>query len=582
MIHQNPTPQGLAAARRQRAEARLLEGSPQTAETLDPVTARPTLDQLQVDQIELELQNEELQRLHAEIDISRARYFELYDLAPVGYLTVSGQGKIVEGNFTAARLLGVSRHALVQQPFTRFILPADQDRYCFSNSQLFERGIPQVLELRMLGRDGIVFQAQLDTSTTVAQDGSAACQIMLSDVTARKQLELQNRQLQKSESLGRMAESIAHHFNNQLQAVMISLEMAIEELPQNPEVLEVLAVGLSAARKAAEVSALMFTYIGQNHHSHALQDFSEICHQQVPILRAMIPQLITLETEFPSPGPTISANANQIHQLLSKLVTHALEAGGKNPGRIHLAVKTVPAAEIPQLNRFPPMWQAQASSYACLEVADASYEFTVADFETLFDPFLESKSIDRGLGLPVVLGIVCAHDGVLTVASELDPQKVFRVFFPISTAAALPKPLGVPLAVKPASGRTLLLVEDSQQLRDSMLEILDHLGFHALAAENGIQALEIFQQHREQIGCVLSDVNMPQMNGWELISALRCLAPGFPVILSSGYGKSAVLEGQHPEQPHAFLAKPYTLKELGDTLRQLLPAIEPGHQGGNR
>ncbi len=496
---------------------------------------------------------------------------------------------MLEGNFTAARLLGVSRHALVQQLFTHFILPADQELYSHSRHQLFEHGIPQVLELRMQGRDGVTFHAQLDISGTRAEDGSPACRIVLTNVTARKrvetekeQLELQNRHLQKSEGLGRMTGAIAHHFNNQLQAVMISLEMAIEELPQNPEVVEVLAVGLSAARKAAEVSTLMLTYIGQNHHPHIVQDFSEICDQQVPMLRAVMPQRITLETEFPSPGPPVFANANQIQQLLTNLVTNALEASRKNPSQVHLAVTTVAATEIPLLNRFPLDWQAQTSSYACLEVTDAGCGLAADDLETLFDPFFSSKFIGRGLGLPVVLGIVRAHDGVLTVTSELDRETVFRVFFPVSTTAAPPKLAKVPLAVKPRLGRTLLLVEDNRQLRDTMLEILERLGFSTLAAEDGIQALEIFQQYRSQIGCVLSDVSMPRMNGWELISALRRLAPGFPVILSSGYAESAVMEGEHLQQPQAFLGKPYTLKELGDTIRQLLPTTEPAHEGGDQ
>ena len=125
----------------------------QTQETLSPEEAGRLLHELQVHQIELEMQNEELRRAQGELEASRARYFDLYDLAPVGYFTLSEQGLILEANLTAAAMLGVGRGDLVKQPFTRFILPEDQDIYYRHRKQLFETGSPQVCDLRMLRAD---------------------------------------------------------------------------------------------------------------------------------------------------------------------------------------------------------------------------------------------------------------------------------------------------------------------------------------------------------------------------------------------------------------------------------------------
>ena len=127
---------GGASRRKSRRDA----GKPGGA---SPEETRRALHELQVHQIELEMQNEELRRTQEELEASRARYFDLYDLAPVGYFTLSEQGLILEANLTAARLLGVARGALVKQPLSRFILPEDQDIYYLHRKELLETGAPR-------------------------------------------------------------------------------------------------------------------------------------------------------------------------------------------------------------------------------------------------------------------------------------------------------------------------------------------------------------------------------------------------------------------------------------------------------
>src|SRR6185369_15698261 len=143
-------------ALRKRAEALAAAKAgemPENMEVLSPEIARRALHELRVHQIELEMQNEELRRTQEELEGSRARYFDLYDLAPVGYFTLSEQGLILEANLAAARLLGVERGALVKQPLSRFVLPEDQDIYYLHRKALLEKGNPQSWELRMLKKD---------------------------------------------------------------------------------------------------------------------------------------------------------------------------------------------------------------------------------------------------------------------------------------------------------------------------------------------------------------------------------------------------------------------------------------------
>ena len=182
-----------AAALRQRAEAAFQEKAAALATAAAPQTpeaARALLHDLQVHQIELELQNEELRRAQAELDVSRTRYFDLYDLAPVGYCTVSETGLIREANLALATQLGVARGALVTQPFSRFIHKEDADSFYLLRKQLLATGRPQTCELQMAPADGSQFWAQLAATVAPADDGPPGLRVVLSDLTERKQVEL--------------------------------------------------------------------------------------------------------------------------------------------------------------------------------------------------------------------------------------------------------------------------------------------------------------------------------------------------------------------------------------------------------
>jgi PAS domain S-box-containing protein len=163
--------------------------APEDLDTLTPEEARKVLHELQVYQVELEMRNEELRSAQLELEASRARYMELYDLAPVGYLTVSEQGLILQANLTAAKLLGVARDALVRRPLSRFILPEDQDVNYRHRQQLFATGAPQVFELRMMRVDAAPFWVRIEAVKAQGADGVSLCRAVVSDVTERRRME---------------------------------------------------------------------------------------------------------------------------------------------------------------------------------------------------------------------------------------------------------------------------------------------------------------------------------------------------------------------------------------------------------
>jgi PAS domain S-box-containing protein len=179
-------PQNLRAqGRRQRAEAKVRTLESHAPQALPAEAARQVLHELQVHQIELELQNEELRRSQVELEESRARYFNLYDLAPVGYVSISETGLILEANLTAAGLLGVERSALVRQPFTHFVVPEDQDILYRHRQLLLGTSTSQTCELRLTRTAAAPFWAQLEMATAQDVDGAPVCRIVISNITER-------------------------------------------------------------------------------------------------------------------------------------------------------------------------------------------------------------------------------------------------------------------------------------------------------------------------------------------------------------------------------------------------------------
>jgi len=260
------------------------------------------------------------------------------------------------------------------------------------------------------------------------------------DVTEGKRLEAEHRrleqrlqQIQKAESLARMAGAVAHHFNNMLAVILGNLELARDELSPEEKAIVNIAEADKAARRAAEISRRMLTCLGQDRAPRHPFDLSAACRNGLESLRGKIPTGDRLKQDLPEPGPMITANPAQIEQVLSALVENAWEALAETPeGGMTVAVGAADPSDIGKDHRFPPDWIASDRAYARLAVADDGDGMDEETIGRIFDPFFTTKFTGRGLGLPAALGIVKAHGGCITVDSAPGRGSVFRVFLPLS------------------------------------------------------------------------------------------------------------------------------------------------------
>ncbi len=500
---------------------------------------------------------------------AEAGHRAILETAMDGFWLVDTQGRLLEVNETYCRMSGYS----VQELLAMRIFDLEATETAADTATHLQKIMTEGedrFESRLCRYDGSIFDVVVSVQyRPIPEKGRFVA--FLRDITERKQaevirakLEAQNRQLQKTESLGRMAGAIAHHFNNQLQAVMGNLEMAMMSgtSPQN------LSQALVAAGRAAEMSGLMLVYLGQTPDALEPLDLAATCAGSLASLGETLPPGVTMEVDLPDLGPVINANATRIQQLLTNLVTNAREALGDGPGSIQLTLKKVSPVDIPATHRFPLEWQPQAQDYACLAVTDSGVGIAHQDIEKLFDPFYSTKFTGRGLGLAVVLGIIRSHSGAVVVESQPGRGSTFRLFFPVVAQAVLPAPPPAQAAQysAPAEGGTVLLVEDDELVRDMVAEMLEMMDFTVLTAADGVEAVELFRQRQADIDCVLCDLTMPRMDGWETLTALRQIAPEVPVILSSGYDEAQVMANHHSERPQAFLSKPYQIAALKDAL----------------
>ena len=416
-------------------------------QSLERVVAERT-NQLSAANDNLRHANEELARKIAEhrqaeeaLQRSEERYRSILNASPDDITITDLQCRILMVSPAAVTMFGFSRaEEGYGRLLTDFIIPEDRARAAAHIALKVQGGVTGPNEYHGLRRDGSTFAIEANSEFIRDAGGAPTGMVFIvRDITGRKQaeaerekLELQNQQLQKSESLGRMAGAIAHHFNNQLHAVMMSLEQALDALPPAARQTGSLAIAMQSARKAAEVSGLMLTYLGKSVASPERLDLAATCQRSLSLLHAVRPRNVAVETDLPVAGPIIKVNANQLQQVLTNLATNGWEACASAGGTVRLSVTTVPASTIPALHRFPIDGRLQDTPYGCLEVTDTGCGIADQDIVKIFDPFYSSKFAGRGMGLAVVLGIIRSCGGIITVASAPGRGSSFRVYIPVA------------------------------------------------------------------------------------------------------------------------------------------------------
>ena len=405
-------------ALRKRAEALADERAgemPENLEVLSPEVARRALHELRVHQIELEMQNEELRRTQEELEVSRARYFDLYDLAPVGYFTLSEQGLILEANLTAAKLLGVARGALVKQPLSRFVLREDQDIYYLHRKALLETGAPQAWELRMLKKDAAPFWVRVEATTAQGPDGASVWRAVVSDITETKRAEqlIQTH----SDELQEFAYALTHDLQEPLRMVVNFSQLLAQEyegkLGEDADKYIAYSVEGALRIEALLKGLLNYLEITERDSDRLLPiDCNHVLSQTLLSLHTAIQQSGATVTS--DPLPTVVAKEAMLTQIFQNLIGNSIKYRGEAAPTIHISAE-----------RTAEGW--------LFSVRDNGMGIDPADAKLVFGMFkrLHGKEIPgTGIGLALCRKVVERQGGRIWVESEAGRGATFKFTIP--------------------------------------------------------------------------------------------------------------------------------------------------------
>lgn len=385
------------------------------------------------------------------------------------------------------------------------------------------------------------------------------------DVTSRRELENQLQQAHKLRSLADVTGGVAHDFNNMLAGVLGYAELLRDQLPPGNESVKWLDKLENSAQRAADLTRQMLAYTGRWLHRPEMVNLSGHLERMSPMLSGAAGTKAALKLNLTSGLPTLLVDPAQLTQVALALVTNAAEALGDGGGEITLTTGLT-NMDGDRLTKSYLYEDQQPGLYLYLEVSDDGEGFDHAQRNRLFDPFYTTKFTGRGMGLAVVLGIVRQHRGAIEVQGDPGRGACFRVLWPLGG--------GRP---EPANGRTLssptqdaqitvMVVDDDASVLESTALWLENRGVTVWRAGGGRQAVEVFQQSGDSVDVVLLDLTMPDMDGPEVVAALKAVRPGVPVILASGYSESDLAARARELGVDDFLPKPFDFKRMLETI----------------
>lgn len=469
---------------------------------------------------------------------------------------VNGIVRYVNPAFT--RITGLTIKEAQQPNFLQSTLGVRGDVKSIAQT-LQERGVWSQ-RLDYCRQNNSVLHLSLVASTVQDGRGDAAGYIIMGrDVTHENKLEEQVRNAQKMEAIGLLAGGVAHDFNNLLQIVSGHAQLALDDDITKEEQIEHLDHVVQASDRAANLTRQLLAFGRRQPLRKEDTDLNQVVSNLLKMIRRVIGE--HLEINF-IPGHelgNVRADRSQIEQVLLNLCMNARDAMPTG-GRLTIELENVCIDSI--FTEAHP-W-ARPGRYVLLSTADTGFGMDKKTQSRVFEPFFSTKQKDKGtgLGLAVVHGIVQQHDGFIHVYSEPGRGTTFKVYFPIVArrAAVVGNKLAVPQTVL-GSG-TILLVEDEKGVRDLGFDILRKAGYKVLTATNGLEAVQVFENHMKEIRLVLMDIVMPVMNGPEACARMIALRPDIPVLYCSGYSSDSLDNGfdLQPDQP--LIQKPYHPEQL--------------------
>ena len=416
------------------------------------------------------------------------------------------------------------------------------------------------------GKDGTKFEAEL-ISHEMMHAGRRVRLVVAQDISERRHLELQLRQAQKMEAVGRLAGGVAHDFNNLLMVIKGHTELLLNALnPADAMARKIEQIDRSADR-ATTLTRQLLAFSRLQVLQPQVINLNSVVEEMGKLLPRLIGEDIELILRLDGNLGSIRADASQMEQVIMNLAVNARDAM-PNGGKLIIETKKC-ELEQSYTSSHPFM---KPGSYILLDVTDTG---TGMDEETqahIFEPFFTTKEKGKGtgLGLATVYGIVKQSGGFIWVYSELGKGTSFKIYLPHVDGKQTQASTAKPATELPAGTETVLLSEDEQDVREIAREFLESGGYTVLEAKNGKEAIALATKHGGDIDLLVTDMVMPGMTGQELAVRLQRDYPGLAVVFMSGYSEHAATEMANADPSVRLMTKPFSRAAMLRTVRETL------------
>ena len=523
------------------------------------------------------------QILDSEADKRRTeeQYASIFIHAHVMVMTTDSLGRIQAVNPAAERLLGRNEQGLMGVDVTSLV---DESSRPILKQQLEEAiGSTQTITQRvqLLDATGTCVPHEVSCWTTQSIEGARSHWIWR-DISERLRIEQQKSEMeqrmlsmQKMESLGVLAGGIAHDFNNLLTIIVGNATFLQASSKIGVEERQCMCSIQEASSRAAELTQQMLAYAGRGRFDVRVIDVTKMIAEMSSLLVASVSKNLPIDFKLPPRISGVKADATQFKQILMNLVRNASEAMEGQSGVI--TVQCYEVAELPLnepachiLNFSNSAMPNSATCFVCLEVIDEGIGIEETVLTSIFDPFFTTKFSGRGLGLSVVLGIVKNHQGCVFVQSRKGVGTCIRIYLPgCSETATL---LSTPHFIKRSFDQNphIIVVDDEPSILRVISKTLEPLGIQVTACSSGEEVISLLADPSNRCDCLISDLTMPNMNGFELCKATRDLRHELPIILCTGYSVDLAESAIEAPGVRAILQKPFRAAELCRVVQEVL------------
>jgi two-component system cell cycle sensor histidine kinase/response regulator CckA len=483
---------------------------------------------------------------------------------------VDAEGNRIYNSPAYQRILGYSNEELQNTSSLEQVHPDDRHLVEQAARQARDGGIGRTIQYRMRHKNGSWHLLESGASAVLNSHGKLEKLVIVNrDISARRQLEEQFRQAQKMEAVGRLSGGVAHDFNNLLGVIIGYAEFMQERTEPENELRGSIDEILKAGKRAAVLTRQLLAFSRQQVLDPKVIDLNSAVSDMEKLLRRLIGEDVELTTPLAADLGRVKADQGQLEQVIMNLAVNARDAMPQG-GKLTISTANFVMDEA-FVSRYP--YPVQPGPYVCLTVSDSGIGMDAETKAHAFEPFFTTKEKGKGtgLGLSTVYGVVKQSGGYIDVESSPGAGTSFKIYLPQVHEAIHEQGPSSGADTGSFDGKeTILIAEDEASLRKLTRNTLEQCGYKVLEAKDGVEALEVSENHEAKIDLLLTDMVMPGMGGRALAEELSRRRPDTRILYMSGYTGQA-FGSEAPIDPGSeFLAKPYTREVLTRKVREAL------------